>query len=81
LELLESKWLPDGGFPLEAPNAVTADHVVSRGSYADWGPSGRRRSNPLVSLAALAVLREPNNPSWTSIRKPTRENVQPTPYA
>ena len=60
LELLESKWLPDGGFPLEAPNAVTADHVVSRGSYADWGPSGRRQSNLLVSLAALAVLREPH---------------------
>ena len=57
LVLLESKRLPDGGFPLEAPNTVTADHVVSRGSYADWGPSGLRRSNPLVTLAALAVLR------------------------
>ncbi|MGM0386023.1 MAG: hypothetical protein ACQERF_08605 [Actinomycetota bacterium] len=58
LDLLESKRLPDGGFPLEAPDAVTADHVVSRGSYADWGPTGRRRNNPLVTLAALAVLRE-----------------------
>lgn len=58
LALLESTWQPDGGFPLEAPTTVTADHVMSRGSYADWGPSGRRRSNPLVSLAALAVLRE-----------------------
>ncbi|WP_344134659.1 hypothetical protein [Pedococcus bigeumensis] len=60
LELVACKQLPDAGFPLEAPNTVTADHVVSRGSYADWGPSGRRRSNPLVSLAALAVLREPH---------------------
>ena len=34
LRLLESKWLPGGGFPLEAPNTVTAEHVVSRGSYA-----------------------------------------------
>ena len=57
LAMLESKWLPDGGFPLEAPNAVTADRVVSRGSYADWGPAGLRRSNPLVSLAALEVVR------------------------
>ncbi len=57
LELLESKRLPDGGFPLEAPNAVTAERLVSRGSYADWGPAGRRQSNPLVTLAALEVLR------------------------
>ncbi len=57
LGLLESKWLPGGGFPLEAPNTVTVDHVVSRGSYADWGPSGLRHSNPLVSLASLPVLR------------------------
>lgn len=57
LGLEESKWLPGGGFPLQAPNTVTADHVVSRGSYADWGPSGLRRSNHLVSLAALCVLR------------------------
>lgn len=56
LNLLESKRLADGGFPLEAPNTTTADRVVNRGSYADWGPSGVRRSNPLVSLAVLAVL-------------------------
>jgi hypothetical protein len=57
LALLESKWLPDGGFPLEERNATTSDRVVSRGTYADWGPTGARRSNPLVSLAALGVLR------------------------
>lgn len=57
LALLEAKRLPDGGFPLEAPIAITADHVASRGSYADWGPSGRRRSNPLATLAVLDVLR------------------------
>lgn len=57
LALLESKRLPDGGFPLEAPNARVADRVASRHSYAEWGPSGRRRSNPLVSLAALDVLK------------------------
>ncbi|HET9516765.1 MAG TPA: hypothetical protein VFO77_03460 [Actinoplanes sp.] len=57
LDLLAAKWQPGGGFPLEAPNTVTADRVVSRGSYADWGPSGLRRCNPLVTLAALAVFR------------------------
>lgn len=56
LTLLEAKRLPDGGFPLEAPTAVVADRVTSDGSYADWGPSGLRRSNPLVSLAVLGAL-------------------------
>ena len=57
LALLESKRLADGGFPVEDRNARTADEVVSRGSFADWGPAGMRRSNPLVSLLALEVLR------------------------
>ena len=56
LDLLERKRLPDGGFPLEAPNAKTADRVASRASYADWGPYGLRHSNPLVSVACLSVL-------------------------
>jgi hypothetical protein len=60
LALLESKRLPDGGFPLEEPNAATADLVASRHSYAEWGPSGQRQSNPLVSLTALGVLQAPN---------------------
>ncbi len=57
LALLEAKRLPDGGFPLEQRIAPSADRVASGHSYADWGPSGRRRSNPLVSLAGLRVLR------------------------
>jgi hypothetical protein len=57
LALLESKRLPDGGFPLEARNVVVSpDRIVSRGSYSAWGPAGRSHSNPLVSLAALGVL-------------------------
>jgi hypothetical protein len=56
LAMLESKRLPDGGFPLEERNAITADRIVSRGSFANWSPAGTRRSNPLVSLAALGVL-------------------------
>lgn len=56
LELLASKRLPDGGFPLEVKNCRTSDKVVSRGSFADWGPAGRTRSNPYVTIEALAVL-------------------------
>jgi len=62
LRLLEAKRLPDGGFPLEAPTTITANQVVSRGSYASWGPSGLRSSNPLVTLAALGVLRSAPDP-------------------
>jgi hypothetical protein len=60
ITLLESKQLPDGGFPLEEPNAPTADGVATRHSYADWGPSGKQQSNPLLSLTALAVLQTPH---------------------
>ena len=56
LALLESKRLADGGFPLEQPDARTSARIVSRGTYATWGPAGSRRSNPLVSLAVLAVI-------------------------
>jgi hypothetical protein len=56
LRLLESKRLPDGGFPLEEGMATRAVEIVSRGSFADWGPKSTRRNNPLVSLAALRVF-------------------------
>ena len=57
IAMLASKQLPDGGFPLEEQKARTSETIVSRGSHADWGPGGRRTSNPLVSLLALGVLR------------------------
>ena len=56
LAMLESKRLGDGGFALEEPDVATSARVVSRGSYASWGPASRRRSNPLISLAALKVI-------------------------
>ena len=58
LALLESKRLPDGAFVLEEANAPRADRVASRHSYADWGPAGLKQGNPLVTLAAIGVLRE-----------------------
>jgi hypothetical protein len=46
LAILRSKRLPDGGFPLEKPNARTSASIITRGTHADWGPSGKRRMNP-----------------------------------
>jgi hypothetical protein len=57
LTLLESKRLTDGGFPLEERVGETRPVVASRGTFADWGPAGTTRSNPLVTVAALGVLR------------------------
>jgi hypothetical protein len=58
IALLESKRLPDGGFPLEERIGTTRPVVVSRATFADWGPAGKTRSNPLVTVAALGVLRD-----------------------
>lgn len=58
LDLLESKRLPDGGFPLEKRNYVPAEDVaITRGTFADWGPSGRTRLNEFVTADALHILR------------------------
>jgi hypothetical protein len=57
LALLASKRLPDGSFPLEYRNAIPSDCVRSRGTFADWGPGGRTRGNPLVSRLADEVIR------------------------
>ncbi len=59
-ELVErlKRWQwPDGGFALEACNARTSEQVVTRGTRADWGPKGATRTNPLVSIEALRVLK------------------------
>jgi len=56
LELIAGKQLRDGGFPVEDRTARTVDRIVTRGSFADWGPSGKRRSNDLVTIDVLSVL-------------------------
>ncbi|WP_280358716.1 hypothetical protein [Nocardia otitidiscaviarum] len=63
LDLLESKRLPDGGFPAEARYYQV--RAVPSGRYrslVDWGPTGRRRFNPWVTCAALTVLRAAGRP-------------------
>lgn len=57
LDLLAAKRLPDGGFPLEVKRWRLATTITSNGTRADWGASGRRRSNPFVTRAVLAILR------------------------
>jgi hypothetical protein len=56
LDLLEAKRLPDGSFPAEVPTARTVDHPATRGTWADWGPAGRKRGNDLVTVVAREVL-------------------------
>jgi hypothetical protein len=57
LDLLVSKRTTDGGFPMEARRARTATEICSNCTFARWGPGGRTRANPWVTIRALRVLR------------------------
>jgi hypothetical protein len=59
LDLLESKRLPDGGWPAERRyyKKVT-DEIALGNDYVDWGGTSTRRSNEWTTLDALYVLRE-----------------------
>jgi len=58
LDLLESKRLPDGGFPAEARHYRVVDTPESAGaSLVDWGGVSRRRMNEFVTVEAYTVLR------------------------
>ncbi|WP_328531273.1 hypothetical protein OG984_09140 [Nocardioides sp. NBC_00368] len=69
LALLESKRLPDGGYPAEIRTARTVDVVASGGIFADWGPTGHTRPNPYVSIDA----------AWVGIRSGQRDGTAITP--
>lgn len=58
LQLLESKQLPEGGFPIERKNFVR--NKRSRYSPVDWGESNRRKMNDWVTIDALYILKEAN---------------------
>jgi hypothetical protein len=58
LDLLESKRLADGMFPVEWTNWAKADRIVTRGTFADWGTIHKKKGNPFVTVDALYVLRE-----------------------
>ena len=57
LTLLESKRLPDGGFPAERKLYKAVEKPQRGGSLVDWGGTSRVRSNPFVTADALSVLK------------------------
>jgi hypothetical protein len=56
LDLLETKRLPDGGFPAEKKYYRVTKQRVSGRSLVDWGGTSKRKSNPFVTVDALRVL-------------------------
>ncbi len=62
LDLLQGKRLPSGGFPAELRTATRSDSIRSRGTFADWGPMGRRSANPFVTAEAESVLTRAHRP-------------------
>lgn len=58
LDLLESKRLPDGGFPSEqAYSQATTKMIGSRRSLVSWGGVSSRHYNEWVTAEALTVLK------------------------
>ena len=57
LDLLESKRLPDGGFPAEETYTHPSRPGVSGYSLVGWGGTGAKKMNPFVTADALYVLR------------------------
>jgi hypothetical protein len=57
LDLLESKRLPDGGFPAEQSYARPTRPEISGYSPVRWGGVSRQSMNPFVTADALYVLR------------------------
>jgi hypothetical protein len=57
LDLLESKRLPEGGFPAEETYSRTTRPNLSGYSLADWGGTAAKKMSPFVTADALYVLR------------------------
>lgn len=57
LDLLESKRLPDGGFPAEGRYYYTAPSAASGRSPVGWGRVGGRKMNEFVTVHSLYVLK------------------------
>ena len=60
LDLLESKRLPDGGWPAESRYYKTSDAIALGNDYVDWGGTSIRRLNEWTTVDALYVLRVAN---------------------
>ena len=57
LDLLESKRLPDGGFPAEGRYYKTGERAPSGRSLVDYGRTGKSKMNEFVTVHALYVLK------------------------
>ena len=58
LDLLESKELPQGGWPAERRYYKVSNSMQLGADYVDWGGTSRHKMNPWVTVDALRVLRE-----------------------
>jgi hypothetical protein len=58
LDLLESKELPDGGWPAEKRYYKVAESIELGADFVDWGGTSKHRMNAWVTVDALRVLRE-----------------------
>ncbi len=56
IDLLESKRLPDGGFPAEKKHYRVGRHEAGSSSLVDWGGTNKKRTNDFVTVDALQVL-------------------------
>jgi hypothetical protein len=63
LDLLVLKRTLAGGFPMEVRRGRTATEICSNCSFARWGPGGKTRANPWVTIRALRVLRAASRPT------------------
>ncbi len=57
LDLLESKRLPDGGFPAEKKYYRVTEKKATGRSLVDWGGTSKRHMNEFVTVDALYVLK------------------------
>jgi hypothetical protein len=58
LDLLESKWLDEGGFPAEGKYYRVDNKKISGHSRVDWGGTSKIHANPFITLDALTVLKQ-----------------------
>jgi len=57
LDLLESRRLPDGGFPADHCYYHLTDKKISGRSLVNWGGTSKKRMNEFVTADALVVLK------------------------
>jgi hypothetical protein len=67
LDWLESKRLPDRGFPADESYSRTTNPSLSGYSLVNWGGISRKEMNPFVTVDALYVLRAAGRTSASSV--------------